>query len=258
MAEALQLRNINQVTSLIGLMATASFETTGQRVTLNFDAHDDIRIWIDGREFEYQNALSTSLPAGRHTIVLQLNPRNLPLFLRSKIEGGTFLAEEWETSQLFCLRLINNPNNKNRLLLVNTESWYFLFSYLRRHIKCFMVIYRGYSHSEIFKRDRPRQLERWFLKRVWRTSNTTIHSPGKLFRVSWWRHREIIAFPFFTWTVGVDSYGFCNNGRFFNRGGHSLFFGSHTFNLMTQRIRSRIRSDFSRFFKTCNTTGYYR
>ena len=94
MAEALQLRNINQVTSLIGLMATASFETTGQRVTLNFDAHDDIRIWIDGREFEYQNALSTSLPAGRHTIVLQLNPRNLPLFLRSKIEGGTFLAEE--------------------------------------------------------------------------------------------------------------------------------------------------------------------
>ena len=94
MAEALQLRNINQVTSLIGLMATASFETTGERVTLKINANDDTRLWIDGREFEYKDVISTSLPAGRHTMVLQLNPRNLPKFLRSEIEGATFVAKE--------------------------------------------------------------------------------------------------------------------------------------------------------------------
>jgi putative heme-binding domain-containing protein len=94
MAEALQLRNINQVTSLIGLMATASFETTGERVSLKFNANDDTRLWIDGREFEYQSVISTSLPAGRHTMVLQLNARNLPNFLRSEIEGATFVVKE--------------------------------------------------------------------------------------------------------------------------------------------------------------------
>jgi len=94
MAEALQLRNINQVTSLIGLMATASFETAGERITLTLDANQDTRIWIDGREFEFLNVLSTSLPAGRHTMVLQMNPRNLPVFLRSDIDGGTFVVKE--------------------------------------------------------------------------------------------------------------------------------------------------------------------
>ncbi|MBT6239728.1 MAG: c-type cytochrome [Verrucomicrobia bacterium] len=94
MAQALRLRNINQVTSLIGLMATASFETTGERVTLKINANDDTRLWIDGREFEYKSELSTSLPAGKHTMVLQLNPGNLPSFLRSEIEGATFVADE--------------------------------------------------------------------------------------------------------------------------------------------------------------------
>ncbi len=94
MAEALKLRNINQVTSLIGLMATASFESTGDRVTLKFNANDDTRLWIDGREFDYEGVLSTSLPAGRHTMVLQLNPRNLPIYLRSEIEGASFVAKE--------------------------------------------------------------------------------------------------------------------------------------------------------------------
>ena len=94
MAEALRLRNINQVTSLIGLMATASFETTGERVTLKINANEDTRLWIDGREFEYKRELSTSLPAGKHTMVLQLNPGNLPSFLRSEIEGATFVANE--------------------------------------------------------------------------------------------------------------------------------------------------------------------
>jgi putative heme-binding domain-containing protein len=94
MAEALALRNINQVTSLIGLMATSHFETTGDRVTLNFDAQQDSRLWINGRELPYQASVSLSLPAGRHYMVLQMNPRNLPHFLKSRIEGGSFVTVE--------------------------------------------------------------------------------------------------------------------------------------------------------------------
>ena len=94
MAEALQLRNINQVTSLIGLMASSSFESTGDTVTLKFDAHEDTRLWIDGQAYTFDVDLSLALPAGRHTMVLQLNPRNLPKALRVALQGGTFVVEE--------------------------------------------------------------------------------------------------------------------------------------------------------------------
>jgi putative heme-binding domain-containing protein len=91
MAEALQLRNINQVTSLIGLMASSTFETTNEPVTLKFDAHEDTQIWIDGRSFEFHAEMIVQLQAGQHTLVMQLNPRNLPTALRLEASGGTFV-----------------------------------------------------------------------------------------------------------------------------------------------------------------------
>lgn len=94
MAEALLLRNINQVTSLIGLMASCTFESTNEPVTLKFEAHEDTKIWIDGRSFEFHTEMTVPLPAGQHTMVLQLNPRNLPTALRLEASGGTFVVPE--------------------------------------------------------------------------------------------------------------------------------------------------------------------
>jgi len=94
MAEALQLRNINQVTSLIGLMASCVFETTNEPVTFKFDAHEDTQVWIDGRSLEFHPEMTVTLPAGQHTMVMQLNPRNLPNALRVEASGGTFVVKE--------------------------------------------------------------------------------------------------------------------------------------------------------------------
>ena len=94
MADALLLRNINQVTSLIGLMASCTFESASEPVTFKFDAHEDTQIWIDGRSFEFQTEMTVELPAGQHTMVMQLNPRNLPAALRVEASGGTFVVGE--------------------------------------------------------------------------------------------------------------------------------------------------------------------
>ena len=93
MAQALQIRNINQVTSLIGLMAAARFESTGNTLQLDCSAPSDARLWIDGREMTYDPKLQLTLPAGSHTLILQLNPKNLPESLRANIQGATFVAD---------------------------------------------------------------------------------------------------------------------------------------------------------------------
>ena len=93
MAQALQIRNINQVTSLIGLMAAARFESTGNTLQLDCSAPSDARLWIDGREMTYDPKLQLTLPAGSHTLILQLNPKNLPESLRANIQGATFVSD---------------------------------------------------------------------------------------------------------------------------------------------------------------------
>jgi putative heme-binding domain-containing protein len=93
MAQALQIRNINQVTSLIGLMATSRFESSGEPMRLQCNAPEDARLWIDGREISYRQNLELLLPAGRHDLILQLNPKNLPDYLRANIEGASFVSD---------------------------------------------------------------------------------------------------------------------------------------------------------------------
>ncbi len=93
MAQALQIRNINQVTSLIGLMATSRFESSGEPMRLQCNAPEDARLWIDGREISYRQNLELQLPAGRHDLILQLNPKNLPDYLRANIEGASFVSD---------------------------------------------------------------------------------------------------------------------------------------------------------------------
>jgi hypothetical protein len=38
--------------------------------------------------------MTVTLPAGQHTMVMQLNPRNLPNALRVEVSGGTFVVKE--------------------------------------------------------------------------------------------------------------------------------------------------------------------
>jgi len=78
---------------LIGLMATSRFESSGEPMRLQCNAPEDARLWIDGREISYRQNLELQLPAGRHDLILQLNPKNLPDYLRANIEGASFVSD---------------------------------------------------------------------------------------------------------------------------------------------------------------------
>ena len=41
----------------------------------------------------YDPKLQLTLPAGSHTLILQLNPKNLPESLRANIQGATFVSD---------------------------------------------------------------------------------------------------------------------------------------------------------------------
>ena len=93
MREALNLRNINQVTSLIGLFAGSRLEVprTGS-VTLRIDAPSDSLLWIDGEPVEFSSRKRVNLEAGVHQLILKLNTRALPEAIRMECDEGTFLV----------------------------------------------------------------------------------------------------------------------------------------------------------------------
>ena len=94
MREALNLRNINQVTSLIGLFASAQLQVPRSgSVNLEFSAPADTLLWIDGEEVAYAREKQVELEAGLHHIVLKLNTRQLPDSIRAACDQGTFLVE---------------------------------------------------------------------------------------------------------------------------------------------------------------------
>ena len=94
MREALSLRNINQVTSLIGLFSSTQLQVARKAtVTLNFSAPDDTLLWVDGQSYPYADQRRLELDAGTHSIVLKLNPRSLPESIRVECDEGTFLID---------------------------------------------------------------------------------------------------------------------------------------------------------------------
>ena len=94
MREALSLRNINQVTSLIGLFASTQLQVPRKgSVTLRFEGPKDSLLWIDGEAVTFAKEGQQELDAGTHEIVLKLNPRSLPDSIRLECDEGTFLVK---------------------------------------------------------------------------------------------------------------------------------------------------------------------
>ena len=94
MRQALNLPNINQVTSLIGLFAATKLQVPRDgKVNLAITAPDDSLLWIDGRATPFESQLALDLEAGVHEIVLKLNPRSLPDSIQARCDEGTFLVK---------------------------------------------------------------------------------------------------------------------------------------------------------------------
>ena len=94
MRQSLQLRNLDQTKNWIALFAAASLQIARKgEVTLQFSAPDDTRLWINGKPTPFANRKKIELYAGRHNLVLQLNPRTLPEFIRAKCDQAVFLAD---------------------------------------------------------------------------------------------------------------------------------------------------------------------
>lgn len=93
MREALQLKNINQVTSLIGLFTAAQLQVARKgSVTLSFSAPKDTLLWVDGKPVEFGRQRQVELDVGVHDVVLKLNPRKLPESIRVECDEGIFLV----------------------------------------------------------------------------------------------------------------------------------------------------------------------
>lgn len=78
----------------IALFAAASFQITRKgEVTLQFSTPEDAPLWIDGKSMPFANRKKMELDAGRHDLVLQLNPRTLPEFIRAECAQAVFLVD---------------------------------------------------------------------------------------------------------------------------------------------------------------------
>ena len=94
MGQSLQLRNLDQTKNWIALFAAASLQIARKgEVTLQFSAPEDARLLIDGKPTPFEKRKKIELDAGRHDLVLQLNPRTLPGFIRAECDQGVFLAD---------------------------------------------------------------------------------------------------------------------------------------------------------------------
>lgn len=94
MRQALNLRNINQVTSLIGLFAATKLQVPREgTVNLALAAPENSLLWIDGHATPFKSQLALDLEAGIHEIVLKLDPRSLPDSIQAQCNEGTFLVK---------------------------------------------------------------------------------------------------------------------------------------------------------------------
>ena len=94
MRQSLQLRNRDRMKDWIALFAAASLQVARKgEVILQFSAPENARLWIDGKPTPFAKRQKMELDAGRHDLVLQLNPRTLPEFIRAECDRGVFLAD---------------------------------------------------------------------------------------------------------------------------------------------------------------------
>lgn len=84
---------IGKYKGLVGLYAATRFAVPkAGPIRLALEAGRGVPAWINGRALTAAGDLSVDLPAGEHTLILKLDPRNLPSHLRAASNDGTFLA----------------------------------------------------------------------------------------------------------------------------------------------------------------------
>jgi len=86
--------NAGQWVGVIGVYAGTEFEVAqAGEVTLQLDGADGAKVWIDGRVVKTAAEIKTSLPAGKHSLVLRFDPKALPKFVKATTSQGTFLVD---------------------------------------------------------------------------------------------------------------------------------------------------------------------
>ncbi len=87
--------NVGQYVGLVGLFAGTEFQVT-KPGEIHFKISDapGVVVWIDGKSLGVSNPIATTLLAGTHTIILKLDHKNLPEFLRLESPDATFLTEK--------------------------------------------------------------------------------------------------------------------------------------------------------------------
>jgi hypothetical protein len=63
------------------------------RIQLNLDRPPGTPAWIDGVPLDNPGVSDREWPAGRHTLMLKIDARNLPEHVRASVDQGTFAVE---------------------------------------------------------------------------------------------------------------------------------------------------------------------
>jgi putative heme-binding domain-containing protein len=84
---------ISKYEGVVGVYASTRFSVPkAGPVRLALEAGRGAPAWINGKSVAATSDLSLDLPAGEHTLLLKLDPRDLPPHLRAASRDGTFLA----------------------------------------------------------------------------------------------------------------------------------------------------------------------
>jgi hypothetical protein len=84
----------NKYIGVVGLYAAAQLQVPKEgAIKLKLAGSDGMSMWIDGKSAGAPSPeVMTELSAGLHTVVLRLDPKKLPEFLRLEASEGTFVT----------------------------------------------------------------------------------------------------------------------------------------------------------------------
>ncbi|MEE2948296.1 MAG: PVC-type heme-binding CxxCH protein [Verrucomicrobiota bacterium] len=86
--------NAGQWVGVIGVYAGTEFEVAqAGDVTLRLEGADDAKVWIDGELVKSATQINTRLAAGKHSLVLRFDPKELPKAVKVSTSQGTFLVD---------------------------------------------------------------------------------------------------------------------------------------------------------------------
>jgi hypothetical protein len=92
--KALHSDNPNRATGFVGLYAATRLETPrAGPVELRLTGVQDVPLWIDGEPVAGSPPFKPQLEAGTHTVLLRLDPNELPEFIRLESPDATFLLD---------------------------------------------------------------------------------------------------------------------------------------------------------------------